>query len=80
MSEAKKHSILVVDDAIANINALRTILHPSYTVYAVSDSLEALEAAQECQPDVILLDIVMPDMDGFEVLSALGFGLSSHSK
>jgi len=67
----RRYSILVVDDEPNNIIALTEILETQYNVFAVVDSLEALETAEETIPDVILLDILMPDMDGYEVITAL---------
>jgi len=71
MNNKKKCSILLVDDDKTNISELRRILSPDYTIYASSDGEGALETAEEFVPDVILLDIIMPDMDGYEVISAL---------
>ncbi|MCL2004156.1 MAG: response regulator [Oscillospiraceae bacterium] len=71
MDEVKKHRILVVDDENSNIMALSHILSPEYTVYAAKSGAGALSAAEKYQPDLILLDIIMPDLDGFEVLAAL---------
>ena len=71
MEEIKKSSILIVDDEEANIMALSHILTPSFTVFAVKDGLDAIETAEEFRPDVILLDIIMPDMDGYAVIKAL---------
>jgi len=66
-----KHSVLVVDDESSNILALTHILGPEYTVYAAKNGRNAIEAAETHLPDVILLDILMPEMDGYAVLSAL---------
>ena len=71
MSEKNRYSILIVDDERSNIRVLNSILNPDYTVYAASDGPDALEAAEEFLPDLILLDIMMPDMDGYEVFSKL---------
>ena len=71
MSEQRKNSILIVDDQKTNIIALTNILNEEYKVYAVIDSWEAVETAEEDMPDLILLDIVMPKMDGYEVIAAL---------
>ena len=71
MSETKKHSVLVVDDEYANSLALIHILSPEYTVYVEKCGQDAIEAAEELSPDVILLDIVMQEMDGYKVLSVL---------
>jgi diguanylate cyclase (GGDEF)-like protein len=72
MTEAtEKNSVLIVDDEKANIIALTMILGADYTVYAAKNGEDALAIAKEHLPDVILLDILMPDMDGYEVLTAL---------
>jgi len=67
----KDNSILIIDDESANISGLTAILSPEYTVYASSDGQEAIETAEEFLPDVILLDVLMPGMDGYEVIAAL---------
>jgi len=67
----KRNSILIVDDEKSNILALTDILNKEYKVYAVIDSREAVETAEEDLPDVILLDVIMPEMDGYEVIAAL---------
>jgi len=67
----KKNSILIVDDDTSNLVELVSILKPEYKIYAVKDGIAALEKADESLPDLILLDVVMPDMNGFEVLGLL---------
>ena len=72
MGEAvKKYSVLIVDDDSASIMTLTHILSSEYTVYAVKSGRQAVQAAEMHLPDVILLDIVMPDIDGYAVLAAL---------
>ena len=71
MSDRKKNSILIVDDERANISLLKTVLSTEYTIYASSDGQNAIETANEFLPDVILLDIIMPEMDGYEVIATL---------
>jgi len=71
MEKQGKKSVLIVDDEKANILALTHILGPAYTVYAAKNGRDAIETAQEHLPDLILLDILMPEMDGYEVLSTL---------
>lgn len=66
-----KFKILIVDDERANIIALSHILRPMYTVLAAKDGSVAIEVAQNNKPDLILLDIIMPNMSGFEVLAEL---------
>jgi len=67
----KKNSILIVDDDTSNLMELVSILQPEYKIYAVKDGTSALEKANESEPDLILLDVIMPDMNGFEVLARL---------
>jgi len=69
--EKFKYSILIVDDQETNLTALSQILYPDYTVYTAASGTEGLKAAMDFLPDVILLDILMPDMDGYDVLRTL---------
>ena len=71
MSDTKKNSILIVDDAQFNIMSLTKILSPKYTLHVATNGIEAINAAKVFLPDVILLDILMKGMDGFEVITAL---------
>jgi len=71
MSNDNKNTVLIIDDEPNNITALTEILENDYDVFAVVDSTEALETAEDVLPSVILLDIIMPDMDGYEVIAAL---------
>ncbi|MCS6807677.1 MAG: hybrid sensor histidine kinase/response regulator [Bacteroidota bacterium] len=64
--------ILIVDDIPRNLQVLGSILSGSgFGVSVASSGQSALDAVQETIPDVILLDIQMPDMDGFEVCERL---------
>ena len=67
----EKRSVLIVDDENANIITLTHILSPLYTIYAAKNGVLALEAAEKYMPDVILLDILMPEMDGYDVMVAI---------
>jgi diguanylate cyclase (GGDEF)-like protein len=67
----KKFKILVVDDEKANLDVLVHILKDSYIVYPAKCGAAALKKAAEIQPDLILLDIIMPDINGFDVLQKL---------
>ncbi len=64
-------TILVVDDAPSNIDVVKTILSETYLVQAAVNGKIALKIAEKKRPDLILLDIMMPDMDGYEVCKAL---------
>jgi len=67
----KKNTVLIVDDDALNIAALTHILKDDYTIFVEKDGEDAIETAKELLPDLVLLDIVMPKMDGFEVLAYL---------
>ncbi len=65
-------TILVVDDTPENILLLSELLLPHYLVRAANSGLRALRvAASEPRPDLILLDVMMPEMDGYEVIRQL---------
>lgn len=65
-------TILVVDDQAANVRVVGTLLgRKGYTVIPAHSGPEALAAVAEHAPDLILLDMMMPGMDGFELLAAL---------
>jgi diguanylate cyclase (GGDEF)-like protein len=63
--------ILVVDDEKMNIIALAHFLKPQYEIIVAVDGASAIEAAEKHLPDIILLDVLMPDMNGFDVLVKL---------
>lgn len=64
--------ILVVDDNPLNVKLLTAKLtHDYYVVSAASSGMETLAKAQDERPDLILLDVMMPDMDGFATCKAL---------
>ncbi|MBF0120147.1 MAG: hybrid sensor histidine kinase/response regulator [Desulfobacterales bacterium] len=68
----KKSKILVVDDVELNLLMLKKILTPlNYEIFLANDGIEAIEKTLEINPDLILLDIIMPRMNGFEVLQRL---------
>ncbi|VAX12055.1 diguanylate cyclase/phosphodiesterase (GGDEF & EAL domains) with PAS/PAC sensor(s) [hydrothermal vent metagenome] len=66
----QKPVILIVDDAASNLQLLAQILKDNHRIKIASSGKKALELAQ-LKPDLILLDIVMPDMDGYEVCRQL---------
>jgi CheY-like chemotaxis protein len=68
----EKATILVVDDTPANLKLLQEMLQSKgYRVLASPDGKTALNAATKSPPDLILLDINMPEMNGFEVCERL---------
>jgi two-component system, sensor histidine kinase and response regulator len=66
-----KASILVVDDTPDNLRLLSHILSNKYQVRLIPNALLALRAVQSTPPDLILLDIMMPEMSGYEVAERL---------
>ncbi len=71
MAEQKRSNILVVDDAEVNIEILIEFLGGEYDVVTATDGPQALDITATAPPDIILLDVVMPGMDGFEVCRRL---------
>ena len=64
--------ILIVDDTIKNLQVLGTILEKEgYQINVAQNGTQALEITQKVHPDLILLDVMMPDLDGFEVCKRL---------
>ena len=72
MEETKNNpGILVVDDAPENLMILESILSKDYSLKLFNDSSDALDNAFANPPDLILLDVMMPKIDGFEVCRRL---------
>ncbi|MCL2637684.1 MAG: diguanylate cyclase [Oscillospiraceae bacterium] len=71
MNQINKNSVLIVDDQETSITALANILSRDYKIYSADNGQQALELAEELSPDIILLDILMPDMSGFDVIEKL---------
>jgi len=69
----KKARILIVDDGVANISLLTNILGRIgyHTIKSVTDSREVFVQISEFRPDLIILDLMMPHLDGFEVMQQL---------
>lgn len=67
-----KSKILLVDDSPENLQVLMEILREDYAIIAATSAAKALElAAKAPVPDLIILDVVMPEMDGYEVCTRL---------
>ncbi|HAX76588.1 MAG TPA: histidine kinase, partial [Cyanobacteria bacterium UBA11372] len=67
-----KGNILVVDDITANLNLLSELLSSAgYKVRPAPSGKLAIQSAQSTPPDLILLDILMPEMDGYEVCASI---------
>ncbi len=70
--DGPKTSVLVVDDESANLELLKQVLEPAgFTAILAGGGKEAIDLARSRKPDVVMLDLVMPEVDGFDVLEAL---------
>ena len=70
-NEDHKSRILIIDDESANIIALTSILSHEYDILASKSGSDAVTLVEENMPEVILLDVLMPGMDGYEVITEL---------
>ena len=78
-TEAHQGNILIVDDTLANLRLLSRMLSDrNYKVRSVINGQMALMGIQAAPPDLILLDIMMPDMDGYEVCQQLKANPQTH--
>jgi len=64
-------TVLVVDDTPANLSLLTSLLKEQYRIKVANNGIKALELAAAAPPDLVLLDIMMPEMDGYEVCRRL---------
>jgi len=72
MGSSEKKSILVVDDTQQNVQVLSQMLRDAgYSVMAAFNGKDALKMLERREPDLILMDVMMPEMDGFETTRQL---------
>ena len=71
MTDSQQPMILIVDDVPTNVQILAQALNSLYRIKVANNGIDALEIVQREQPDLILLDVMMADMDGFEVCRSL---------
>ena len=71
LEPGEKATVLAVDDTPENLDVVRGALEGRYVIKVAINGMLALKIAQKTSPDVILLDIRMPGMDGFEVMEQL---------
>lgn len=69
--EQARAKILVVDDTKTNIEVLENVLMDYYDVFVAKDGKKAIEVAKKVRPDLILLDVMMPEMNGYETLKCM---------
>jgi DNA-binding response OmpR family regulator len=66
-----RSKVLIVDDEALNVTFLETTLRKDYQIYTAPNGNEALRQVREHMPDLILLDVIMPGISGFEVARTL---------
>ena len=70
-SSTEKATILAVDDTPENLDVVKGLLSDDYIVKAATSGAMALKIIEKQKPDLVLLDIMMPGMDGYEVCEHL---------
>lgn len=71
MTEPRRPSILVVDDDVSNLAVVASVLQANYHLRLVANAERALSLAKATPPDLVLLDVEMPDLDGYAVCERL---------
>src|SRR3989338_1791604 len=73
MPTVSKKTVFLIDDdsSIRKVYTAKFSLHPDFTIQSAINGKEGLDKLQEFIPDLILLDVMMPKMDGFEVLEKI---------
>ncbi len=71
MNSTKKQKIMVIDDNITNLNIARKALEKHYDVMLITSGEKALKVLEKSVPDLILLDVEMPGMSGFDFISII---------
>lgn len=66
-----RNRILIVDDNLTNVDILEEMLEDSYQLATSTSGDEALDVAEDFAPDLVLLDVMMPGIDGYEVCRQL---------
>jgi DNA-binding NtrC family response regulator len=71
MLVGKMRSVLIVDDEIGARESLKMVLKNDYEVFLAKNAEEAFSQIKEQSPDIVLLDIILPDLDGLKVLERI---------
>lgn len=78
IASTERSKVLVVDDSSSSIKMFTAILAKEYDVSAVTRGGDVVRRAQQYQPDLILLDVIMPDMDGYSICEQLKTNIKTH--
>jgi len=71
INENVKNNVLIIDDSDLNLTILTDILSPYYNIYTAKNGIDGIESAKNHQPDIIILDIILPGMDGYETITVI---------
>ena len=72
INKASNRKVLIADDKATGRELVRTVLEDvGYQIFEASDGIEALDTAHRIRPDLIILDLHMPGLDGFGVIKEL---------
>jgi len=77
MTDEQKKIIVVVDDNLDNLGALRNTLKDIYAVYPCPSASKMFDLLGHIQPELILLDVEMPEMNGYEAIKKLKATINS---
>lgn len=66
-----RHTVMAIDDVLINLMILESILEEDYNVISATSGEEALKKMAEAKPDLVLLDLSMPEMDGFQLIEKM---------
>jgi len=69
--KSTRKKIIIVDDSVSYLSVVRTLLKPFYDTYPVPSGKKLFMIMEKFIPDLILLDIAMPEMDGFEIIKIM---------
>ncbi len=70
-TNSDRKNILIIDDALENIKVINQFLNTEYNTFFATSGHQAVELITHNQPDLILLDIIMPELDGFQICKLL---------
>lgn len=67
MDTIMRNKILIVEDNLVNLDIFKEIFEDDFNIKMVTDGMQALDVIESFLPKIVLLDVMMPNMDGYEV-------------